>query len=63
MRKAGLAFDFCVRYSAEDAHREGFKVTVIEVACRSIDVAGSASATQQSFVALGIACVESDVLG
>src|ERR1700728_3425751 len=27
---AGLAFDFCVRYSAEDAQREGFAVFVIE---------------------------------
>src|ERR1700733_8668823 len=27
---AGLAFDFCVRYSAEDAKREGFEVVVIE---------------------------------
>jgi nicotinamidase-related amidase len=38
-------------------------VTVIEDACRSIDVDGSASATQQSFAAFGIARVESDVLG
>ena len=41
---AGLAFDFCVRYSAEDAHRAGFSVLVIEDACRSIDVDGSAEA-------------------
>ena len=27
---AGLAFDFCVRYSAEDAKREGFAVFVVE---------------------------------
>ena len=27
---AGLAFDFCVRYSGEDAKREGFDVVVIE---------------------------------
>jgi nicotinamidase/pyrazinamidase len=30
----GLAFDFCVRYSAEDARREGFDVVVVEEACR-----------------------------
>ena len=35
---AGLAFDFCVRYSAEDAHQNGFAVTVIKDACRGIDV-------------------------
>jgi len=37
---AGLAFDFCVRYSAEDAHREGFAVVVIEDDCWGIDVDG-----------------------
>jgi nicotinamidase/pyrazinamidase len=51
---AGLAFDFCVRYSAEDAQREGFKVVVIEDACRGIDVGGSMAETRQSFASLGI---------
>ncbi len=37
----GLAFDFCVRYSAVDARREGFETLVIEDACRGIDLAGS----------------------
>ena len=53
----GLAFDFCVRYSAEDAAREGFRVVVIEDACRGIDLAGSVAATRESFAARGIACV------
>jgi nicotinamidase/pyrazinamidase len=51
---AGLAFDFCVRYSAEDARREGFEAIVIEEACRGIDVDGSVAATHQKFTALGI---------
>ena len=54
---AGLAFDFCVRYSAEDARREGFEVIVIEDACRGIDVDGSMAATHQLFRATGIHCV------
>lgn len=54
---AGLAFDFCVRYSAEDAHREGFEAVVIEDACRGIDVGGSMAATRDAFKTLGIACV------
>jgi nicotinamidase/pyrazinamidase len=54
---AGLALDFCVRYSAEDARREGFAVTVIEDACRGIDVEGSVAATRESFAALGVAAV------
>ena len=54
---AGLAFDFCVRYSAEDACREGFQAIVIEDACRGIDVDGSMAATRQLFSRLGIRCV------
>lgn len=54
---AGLAFDFCVRYSAEDARREGFDVFVVEDACRGIDVDGSVAATRASFVNLGVACI------
>ena len=60
---AGLAFDFCVRYSAEDAKREGFEVVVIEDACRGIDVEGSMAATRQLFSALEIACVSGDAMG
>lgn len=33
----GLARDFCVRWSAEDALQEGFRVSVIWELCRSID--------------------------
>jgi nicotinamidase/pyrazinamidase len=51
---AGLAFDFCVRYSAEDARREGFDVVVVEDACRGIDVDGSVAATHRAFADLGI---------
>src|SRR5499427_5588849 len=48
---AGLAFDFCVRYSAEDARREGFDAVVIEDACRGINMEGSVAATRQSLAA------------
>lgn len=51
---AGLALDFCVRYSAEDAHREGFEVMVVEDACRGIDVNGSMAATRESLSKLGV---------
>jgi nicotinamidase/pyrazinamidase len=46
----GLAFDYCVRYSAEDAKLLGFDVTVIEAATRAIDLGGTAAATRQSFM-------------
>jgi nicotinamidase/pyrazinamidase len=54
---AGLAFDFCVRYSAEDAKREGFDVIVVEDACRGIDVGGSMAATRQVLAGLGVSCI------
>lgn len=50
----GLAFDYCVRYSAEDAKALGFEVTVIEAATRSIDLGGTADATRKSFTERGI---------
>jgi len=45
----GLALDVCVRYSAEDAHRCGLEVVVIEDACRAIDVGGSMAAARLAF--------------
>jgi nicotinamidase/pyrazinamidase len=51
---AGLALDFCVRYSAEDAVSHGFPVIVVEDACRGIDTSGSMAAARESFDALGV---------
>lgn len=51
---AGLALDFCVRYTAEDADREGFAVVVVEEACRAIDVDGSLDDARDSFAARAI---------
>lgn len=50
----GLAFDYCVRYSAEDAKALGFDVTVVERATRAIDLGGTADATRRSFAEKGI---------
>ena len=55
---AGLAFDYCVRYSAEDASTQGFDVVVVEEACRAIDLNGSAELTRSAFRRGGIALVE-----
>ena len=57
---AGLAFDFCVRYSAEDAHREGFEAIVIEDACRGIDMDGSVAATRRRLAELNVRCVQAE---
>jgi nicotinamidase/pyrazinamidase len=48
----GLAFDFCVHYSAADARSEGFIVFVIEDACRGIDIDGSMATTRRDLAAL-----------
>jgi nicotinamidase/pyrazinamidase len=56
---AGLAFDFCVRFSCEDAHREGFEAIVLEDACRGIDLGGSMDKTRRALTELDVALVDS----
>ena len=50
----GLATDFCVAYSALDAPRLGFGVTVLEGACRAIDLHGSLAEARGLMQAAGI---------
>jgi nicotinamidase/pyrazinamidase len=50
----GLATDYCVRFSAEDAIKEGFDTFVIESACRGIDLDGSVEAAKASMTQLGV---------
>jgi nicotinamidase/pyrazinamidase len=59
---AGLAFDFCVRFSCEDAHREGFGAVVIEDACRGIDIGGSIAKTRAALAKLNVDCVSGESL-
>ncbi|MBV2359272.1 bifunctional nicotinamidase/pyrazinamidase [Thalassococcus sp. CAU 1522] len=51
----GLATDFCVNFSAVDAARLGFAVTVRQDLCRAIDMDGSLAAAQQGMQAAGVA--------
>ena len=51
---AGLATDFCVAYSAIDAARLGFSVTVLEGACRAIDLDGSLARARADMRAAGV---------
>lgn len=55
----GLATDFCVKWSALDAVREGFTATVIEDACRAIDLNGSLAAARKEMTAAGVQLVPS----
>ena len=51
----GLATDFCVHYSAVDAAKLGFDVTVRQDLCRAIDLDGSLAAAETAMAAAGVA--------
>ena len=57
---AGLATDFCVKWSVEDARENGFKVTVIEDGVRGIDMNGSLDAAWRSMREAGAHIVTAD---
>jgi nicotinamidase/pyrazinamidase len=64
---AGLATDFCVAWSAEDAVRLGYEVVLIEDACRGIGLPTSAGRTtldeaRVRLAGLGVRFVRSDDL-
>lgn len=60
----GLATDYCVAWSALDARKAGFAVTVIEDACRAIDLNGSLAKAWADMDAAGVQrVVASDLLG
>lgn len=50
----GLATDFCVNFSAVDAARLGFAVTVRQDLCRAIDLDGSMAAARDGMHAAGV---------
>ena len=56
----GLATDFCVGFSAQDAARLGFGVVVVEDACRAIDLEGSLDRAMADMAARGVGFVRSD---
>jgi nicotinamidase/pyrazinamidase len=65
---AGLATDFCVAWSAEDAVRLGYEVVVIEDACRGIGVPLDNGRTtmddaRQRLARLGVRFIASSDLG
>ena len=50
----GLATDFCVNYSAQDAANLGYKVSVLEKMCRAIDLNGSLAAAKSEMENCGV---------
>ncbi len=59
---AGLAYDYCVGYSAIDARRLGFEAIVVRDACRAIDLNGSVAAMEAEFGQTGVKLTESAVV-
>lgn len=55
---AGLATDFCVAFSALDAAKLGFDVTVYLSACRAIDLGGSLDAALSQMTDAGITLID-----
>jgi nicotinamidase/pyrazinamidase len=51
---AGLAYDYCVAYSALDARRLGLPVIVLRDACRAIDLNGSVAKIDEDLAAAGV---------
>ena len=50
----GLATDYCVAFSALDAVAQGFDVTVLQDACRAIDLDDSLARQQKAMAAVGV---------
>jgi nicotinamidase/pyrazinamidase len=55
----GLATDYCVAWSALDARKFGFQASVIEDACRGIDINGSVAAAWKDMTAAGVKKIQS----
>ncbi len=55
----GLATDFCVAWSAEDAKTFGFNATIIEDACRAIDLNNSLALAWDRLKAAGVSRISS----
>lgn len=58
----GLATDFCVSWSAQDARIHGFETFVIEDACRAIDTNDSLAAAAAAMDAAGVKRIASTAL-
>jgi nicotinamidase/pyrazinamidase len=57
----GLATDYCVKFTALDAAREGFRVTLIEDACRGVNLqAPDVEAAVEEMRAAGITVIRSN---
>jgi len=59
---AGLAYDYCVGYSALDARRLGLDAVILRDACRAINLNGSVAKIEAQFSEAGVQLIESTAL-
>jgi nicotinamidase/pyrazinamidase len=55
----GLAYDYCVGYSAFDARKLGLAVFIVRDGCRAIDLNGSVARIEAEFARAGVTVAES----
>ncbi|MGR3291724.1 MAG: bifunctional nicotinamidase/pyrazinamidase [Paracoccaceae bacterium] len=53
----GLATDFCVSFTAVDAAKLGYSVTVLQNVCRAIDMEGSLASALENMAQAGVTLV------
>ncbi|WP_058188033.1 bifunctional nicotinamidase/pyrazinamidase [Terracidiphilus gabretensis] len=56
---AGLAYDYCVGFSALDARRLGLPAAILRDACRAIDLNGSVARMESEFLAASVDIIDS----
>ena len=56
---AGLAYDYCVGFSALDARRLGLPAIILRDACRAINLNGSVDRMEAEFAAAGVEIIDS----
>lgn len=54
----GLAYDYCVGYSALDAVKEGFDTIILKDACRAIDLDGTVANMEGEFANAGVQLID-----
>lgn len=59
---AGLAYDFCVGFSALDARRQDFPATILSDGTRAIDTGDSVAGIERRFEQAGVRLVDSDAM-
>lgn len=59
----GLATDFCVNWTAQDAAKSGLETFVVEEACRAIDLQGSLDKAWAEMAALGVKRIKATDIG